>query len=75
MELDFRDFDLGECGDSYGSFLWFNWDGREEVRCIYDGGSSNWVESGEDDNVQCVVLNIDWFSDEVLLEVAKKYLI
>lgn len=69
LELDFTNFDLLECGDSHGSFLWFHWDGREEVSYTYDDGSSSWVEIGQDNDVQSVVLDIDWLNDDGLLDV------
>ena len=69
LELDFTDMDLFEAGDSYGStfFGLIKWDGRENVQYTYDAESSSWIEISSDNDVQNVMLDIDWLNDDGLL--------
>lgn len=71
LELDFVNFDglLGMEGDAHGSFWKFSWDAREFVQYTYDAGTSSWVEISEDNDVQTVVLSVDWLNADGLLDV------
>jgi len=72
LELDFTDMDVleGFGGDTHGSVLGIQWDDREKVKYTYASASSSWIEISSDNDIQDVVLDIDWLNDDGFLAVS-----